>query len=860
MLRSFVRRLHPLFSMALVLGFVTTASVSAAPRVYRDQVDPQWIVADGRPTDRFWYRVEIGPSRREFVLVDAAIGKREPAFDHARVAAALSARLGREVSADSLPIDALEFAEDGSSVKLQGRFGAWMLDLASHELTPTGRSAALENTLRARREARPSRASDRVTSILFVNSREQAVDLFWLTPDGGRRFYASLEPGEERDQNTYAGHAWLVAGKTGETIAVFVGEERPGLAAITDPMEFPERPRRRPRADEDDSAGVSSEGARSPDGRWEVLVRDDNLVLRELREVGAETPLTRDATPFSSYARNAEARRAVQMNHEAGDPPEPTPEVYWSPDSRRFVAMRHTPGAGRRVTLVESSPRDQLQPKTIVIPYLKPGDEVPYAKPHLFDPEARREIPLDDTLFENPWSIDDLRWARDSGEFTFLFNQRGHQALRIVGVNAADGAVRAIVDETSETFVCYSQKYFCEYLDATREIVWMSERDGWNHLYLYDAATGRVKNQITRGEWVVRGVDRVDGDARQVWFRASGMNPGEDPYHVHHYRIGFDGSGLVALTSGDGTHEVRYSPDRRHLIDTWSRVDRPPITELRRSSDGSLVCRLEEADVSELVADGWRPPERFVAKGRDGVTDIYGIIIRPKNFDPAKTYPVLEDIYAGPHDSFTPKAFSARFRNQELADRGFIVVKLDGMGTSNRSKAFHDVAWKNVGDAGFPDRILWMRAAAASRPEMDLTRVGIFGTSAGGQSAMRAVLDHADFYRAAVADCGCHDNRVDKIWWNEQWMGWPVDESYVRSSNVADAHKLDGKLLLMVGELDKNVDPASTFQVVDALIRADKDFELLVVPGGGHGSAATPYGSRRLTEFFTRAFLDGHPE
>jgi dipeptidyl aminopeptidase/acylaminoacyl peptidase len=393
---------------------------------------------------------------------------------------------------------------------------------------------------------------------------------------------------------------------------------------------------------------------------------------------------------------------------------------------------------------------------------------------------------------------------------------------------------------------------FLEWLEATGELIWMSERDGWNHLYLYDANSGRVKNPITRGAWVVRGVDRVDRQARQIWFRAGGMVPGQDPYYVHHCRVNFDGTGLVVLTEGDGTHTVAYSPDRRFFVDTYSRVDLAPVSVLRRAEDGGLICELERGDARALGSGGHRPPERFVAKGRDGETDIHGIIVRPSTFDPAKKYPVIESIYAGPQGAFVPKAFSAVPRVQELAELGFIVVQIDGMGTSHRSKRFHEVCWKNLGDAGLPDRVRWIQAAAKERPEMDLARVGIYGTSAGGQSALGALLTHGDFYRAGVADCGCHDNRMDKIWWNEQWMGWPVGPHYEAQSNVTLAPRLQGKLLLMVGELDRNVDPASTMQVADALIKANKDFELVVVPGGGHGVAGTPYGRRRLQDFFVR--------
>jgi dipeptidyl aminopeptidase/acylaminoacyl peptidase len=441
-----------------------------------------------------------------------------------------------------------------------------------------------------------------------------------------------------------------------------------------------------------------------------------------------------------------------------------------------------------------------------------------------------------------------VRWDADSSRFTFVFNQRGHQALRILAVDAGSGAVQPIVDEESKTFIDYSGKYFAEYLDDTGEIIWMSERDGWNHLYLYDAKTGALKNQITKGQWVVRSVDYVDRANRQIWFQAGGVMPGQDPYFLHFCRVNFDGTDFTVLTAGDGTHVAQFSPDRKFLLDTWSRVDAPPATELRRGADGGLVCRLETAVVTGPVPQ----PRPFVAKGRDGATDIYGVLWFPKDFNPHKRYPVLEDIYAGPQDSFTPKSFHTTYSQQRLADDGFIVAQLDGMGTANRSKAFHDVCWKNLRDAGFPDRLLWLRAAAKKFPAMDLARAGIYGTSAGGQDALRGLLDHGDFYQAGVADSGCYDNRMDKIWWNEQWMGWPVDDSYTRSSCVTDAHQLRGQLLLMAGEMDKNVDPASTMQVVNALVKAGRNFELLIMPGQGHGVLSTEYGKRRLEDFFKR--------
>ena len=837
----------------LLAGFVSPALHAAdkpAPRIYRDRIEPHWFTDAGGATNKFWYRLDLADAQRQFVLVDALAGTRGPAFDHGRLAEALSRATGKPVDARQLPVDSLTFSPDARFVTLHGDEADWEVNIEAYTVTPAKQTGADRDRLPAGKRLHASRSSAVETSIRFINLLPEEVDLFWLDTDGNRQPYGSLAPGEKRDQHTYAGHAWLVAANNGDVIAVFDAAERPGVAEIGG--DAPTKPaRRKP----EPQATPRTEGVRSPDRNWEVSVRGHNLFLRDTRAGEVQQQLTFDANPDHSYARNTEAARAIDMEYETRDPQRPTPEIHWAPDSRHFVALRFKPGTRRRIHMVESSPKDQLQPKLVSYPYLKPGDDVPQAKPHLFDVEAKKEIPLDDTLFANPWSIGDVRWWPDSREFTFLFNQRGHQAMRILGVDAQSGAVRPLVDEQSKTFVCYASKFFAEFLDDTREIIWMSERDGWNHLYLYDAATGRVKNQVTRGDWVVRGVDRVDRKQRQIWFRAGGMHPDQDPYFVQYGRVNFDGSGLTILTEGNGTHSVQYSPDHRFLIDAWSRVDLPPIHELRRAEDGKLVCRLEEADVHELKAHGWRAPEPFAAKGRDGVTDIYGVIFWPKDFDPGRKYPILEDVYAGPQDSFVPKSFKTSYRNHPLMERGFVVLQADGMGTGNRSKKFHDVCWKDLADAGFADRILWIKAAAARYPAMDLTRVGIYGTSAGAQSALRGLLDHGDFYRAGVADCGCHDNRMDKIWWNEQWLGWPLDESYVRSSNVVDAHKLQGRLLLMVGELDNNVDPASTMQVVNALIQADKDFELLVMPGVGHGAARTPYGARRLVDFFTRAFL-----
>lgn len=588
--------------------------------------------------------------------------------------------------------------------------------------------------------------------------------------------------------------------------------------------------RRRP---EQEQAGERV--VKSPDGKWDAYIRDSNLYIRSV-ESEEEHRLSYNGSPGEYYA-----------------------SIVWSPDSKKVVSNLTRPGYERLIHYVESSPDDQLQPRHSTRVYAKPGDALTIRKPTLFHVETQEMIEVDDGLFSEQYSISRVLWRKDSRAFTFEYNQRGHQVYRIIEVDADSGNARALIEERSETFIDYSGKKYRHDVDDGKEIIWASERDGWNHLYLYDGIRGEVKNQITRGEWVVRRVDRVDEEARQITFQASGREEGHDPYLIHYYRINFDGTGLIRLTAGNGNHSARFSNSREYFVDTWSRVDLPPTSVLRRSSDGREVMMLEEADIEELLQSGWQMPEVFCARGRDGETDIWGIICRPMNMDESRRYPVIEYIYAGPHSSHVPKTFRPYYSMQALAELGFIVVQIDGMGTSNRSKAFHDVCWRDIGDAGFPDRILWHRAVANQYPFYDISGgVGIYGTSAGGQSSMGALLFHPEFYTVAVSACGCHDNRMDKIWWNEQWMGYPIGPWYETSSNMVNAHNLQGKLFLIVGEMDSNVDPSSTMQVVNALIEAGKDFDLLVLPGGGHSDGGR-YGERRRRDFFVRHLLGMEP-
>jgi dipeptidyl aminopeptidase/acylaminoacyl peptidase len=719
-------------SILLIAGSLLSTN---AAEVYKEPITPHWF----NDSARFWYRNDLRGGTKEFIVVDAERGTRERAFDHKKLASALSKASGTEYHADRLPFGAIEFGDDGKTVRFTVQEQGWKCDLRSYEC--------------AKAEA------------------------------------LSSEP------------------------------EPP-----------PTQGRRRPQSRE------SEPSDRSPDGKWTAFIKDYNLFVRS---EGKEIQLSEDGKEGLAYGRFA-----------------------WSPDSKTLVAFRIEPGERKEVYLVESSPKEGGRAKLQTRPYALPGDKFPQYEVNVFDVAGRKQIKPEVDRYEHEWLRPRLYWKRDGRHFAYQQVDRGHQRLRLIEVDSQTGSTRNLIDEKTETFIWTAHTEnlslsLITWLTNSDQAIYVSERDGWRHFYLVDANGSMT--QITKGEWVVRGLDRIDEEKRQLWFRASGKNSDQDPYFIHYYRVNLDGSGLVAMTQGDGNHLIEYSPDRKYYIDTYSRVDMAPVYELRRATDGKLVKQFETADIADLKADGWKSPEVFVAKARDGKTDIWGLIYRPRDFDSKKKYPIVEDIYAGPQGSFVPKTFSARSRYQALNDLGFIVVKIDGMGTANRSKAFHDVCWKSLKDGGFLDRILWMKAAAKKYPQMDITRVGVYGNSAGGQNAAAAVLFHPEFYKVAVASCGCHDNRMDKASWNEQWMGYPVGPQYSECSNVDNAHRLRGKLFLIVGELDNNVPPESTLRVVDALIKAGKDFDLLVVPGGGHGMGGA-YGQRRMQDFFVRHLLGSQPQ
>ncbi len=698
--------------LVLVVGTLSISTTNAqrfrgnAAQIYKTRISANWV-GDG---DHFWYRNDLHNGEREFVLVDAERGERKLAFDHEQLATALT-QAGTKADASKLPISSLSFDLPANRIAFVAKDKSWIFNLDSSELTE-GKTSTEDASpgLKPLTEMPRQFPRGEETHITFVNQTNQTVEIFWVSGGGAPVSYATLKPDESHRQHTFAGHVWQVVGDNNARIAIFQATPDDNQALIQLPKDgavaqLQNRQRRGRNFRRPPTSPVS------PDGKWRAEVQDENVAIFDV-ESGDRFQLSTDGAPGNGYGG-----------------------LSWSPDSKSLAAFRIQPVEAKKVYRINSaigkdSFRGQLQEQG----YPLPGDEFTKYEPNLFDIANRKQIKPDVERID--FGRPRFYWIGDH-KATYEKVDRGHQRFRLVEIDGLTGDVRNIIDEKTETFIWTMHMDLMRYprvnwLAGNKEIIYVSELDGYRHLHLVDVETGSIKNTITPGEFVVSEVDRVDEDNRQVWFQATGMNADQDPYFKHFYRVNFDGTGLTELTKGDGTHAIVYSPNGKYLIDSYSRLDLPPVHELRRTSDGALLCELETADVSH---SDWEPTTVFVAKGRDDKTDIWGMIAFPDNIEPDKKYPIIEDIYAGPQGYFAPKSFSSRKRYKELTDLGFVVVKLDGMGTAGRSKAFHDVCWHNLKDAGFPDRIKWIKAAAEKYPCLDTSRVGIYGTSAGGQSA-----------------------------------------------------------------------------------------------------------------------------
>jgi len=749
----------------VALGQVTSSDYARADRflswnagtlVRGDQMDPQWL--DG---DRFWYR-NRGEEGHEFILVDPNVPSRRAAFDHHRLAAALSLAADTSYVGTKLPFQSFEFA-GGQSIRFH-----------------------LADSVRWT-----------CTIDAYVCSGPDSV---------------SADPRTER---------------------------------------------------------------KSPDGRWVAFSRDENLWVQSV-ETGEEIQLSSDGEEHFGYAVSPEGCcNVVTLARQDVRPP---PVLYWSADSRRIVTHKFDEREVEELHLLEAQTgRPRLHSYRVALP----GDSViPTYEIHLFDVEARTSAkvgldPMDavntaccglasDTIWK------DTQWGEGSDEVFFTRAVRSYDTLQLYTAAAGSGEPRMILEERSKTYVEANGRSGgppnWRVVNGNQEVVWWSERDGWGHLYLYDASTGEMKNRITEGPWMVLDLLHVDDQGRWAYFTAVGRETGQDIYYRQLYRARLDGTRVELLTPEDADHQIWVSPSGGYFVDQFGTPDTPPTTVVR-ATDGQVLTTLETADFSELLAQGWRYPEHFTVAARDGVTPLHGFLYFPSDFDEDALYPVVDYIYPGPQIGpirSRQASVSAPGNAAAMAELGFIVFVIDALGTPMRDKAFHDAYYGNMRDNGIPDHISAMRKLAQRYPQMDLDRVGIFGHSGGGFSSTDALLSYPDFFKVAVSSAGNHDNRSYDFTWGEKYQGLLEEkpdgtDSFDGQANQHLADKLEGKLLLMYGTLDDNVHPNANHLLINELVKANKDFDLLVLPNRNHGFANEPYVIRRTWDYFVRHLLGTDP-
>ncbi len=717
-------------------------------------VQPTWL-DDGR----FWYRTTTAGGA-EFVIVDPAKKTRTSAFDHTRLAAALSAAAGGRFEAGRLPFRAFELSKDSRQLTTTVNNRRWRCDLSTYACAPADSGAA------------------------------------------------------------------------------------------------------RPDAPENSSV--------SPDGKWAVWIKDYNLWAKDMTS-GQETPLTTDGVKDFGYATD-----------NAGWVHSDNPVVTWSPDSRQIATFQHD---GRGVSNMYLVTTNVGEPKLQAWKYPLPGDSVifrisrvvinegPDGRPRVvrfnMPPDQHRSNVSDHVNCDD--AICDTEWYPDGSHVAFVSTSRDHKTATLRVADARTGDVRTVLEEKVATQFQSGWSGFNEWnwrvLPGSNEVLWWSQRDDWGHLYLYDLASGSLKNQVTKGLWNVATVVRVDEKTRTIWFNAMGREPG-DPYLSHFYKVKFDGTGLTPLTPEDANHSVSLSPDGRSFVDTYSTPDTPPVGVLRDANTGRVIVQVEKADVSRLLVTGWKPPTRVTVKSRDGKYDLYGLLFTPTKLDSTKKYPIINYIYPGPWGASAGlPTFSPAIRdNQALAELGFIVVSIDGTGTEFRSKSFHDAYYGNMGDNGLADQVAGMKELAQRYPFIDIERVGIWGHSGGGFATADAMFRFPDFFDVGISESGNHDNRNYEDDWGERFQGLlrktgaGGDDNYTSQANQLVAKNLKGKLLLAHGLVDDNVPPYNTYLVIDALERANKDYDLIVFPGARHGyGPMSNYMMRRRWDYFVKNLLGAEP-
>lgn len=712
---------------------------------YGLEVSPEWL-DEGRT---FWYRTNTREGKR-FLLVDPDKAQKEPAFDHERLAQALSGKTEKSYGAGDLPFDSFKFLDkDRKKIEFEAEKKVWVVDLETYEILET------------------------------VDAETKEKD-------------------EEKERQEEA----------------------------------------------------------SPDGNYVAYTRDHDLFVRSVK-TGEEIRLSRTGKPLYAYAADLDWYNLIEG--EGGQIP-PNFRAQWSPDSKKIFTQILDLRTARKMYLLNSV-EEGYRAKLYSYYRASPGDEnIAYLVPVIFDIEKKKETAVD--IPPLPHFIhSDFEWFEDSGRLCAWVFDRGYKGVNVYEIDAETGETRTVARDENETCVGTEVSDY-EVLPKTGKLLITSERDGWNHIYLYDWKTARMVRQLTGGEFVVLDIVNADEEKGIVYFTAVGREEGEDPYQAHLYRVDLDGSGLRNLTPEPAHHDISFAPDNSYFTDNISKADMPTRSVLRNLEDGMVVMELEQADVRDVLEKGWTYPEPFCVKAADGVTDIYGLMWRPTHFDPLKKYPVIDQCYTGPHGITTPKTFRRALLSSanSLAELGFVVITVDGRGTAQRSKAFHDFSYRNLG-RGCEDHIPAIRQLADQYPYMDIDRVGIFGHSAGGYDTARAMLQWPDFYKVGVSSAGNHDHRMAKAWWPEQYMGYPVGEFYEDQSNITNAGKLEGKLLLVHGAMDDNVNPASTIRLVDALIKNNKDFDLIIIPPSRHGfgDEYNDYFTRKRWDYFVEHLLGVDP-
>lgn len=620
------------------------------------------------------------------------------------------------------------------------------------------------------------------------------------------------------------------------------------------------------RADAGSAHAAPPNSVTSPDGRYAAYIRDHNLWVRDLR-TGEDRPLTTDGVEDFGYATN-----------NAGWYRSDVPVLLWSPDSKKIATFQHD---SRGVSMMYLVSTNVGAPRLEAWRYPLPSDSVIFRIHRVvieveparvvrlqMPPDAHRST-INDHVAEGSTFLD-VQWYPDASHLAFISSSRDHKQAILRVANASTGEVRTVLEERSPTQfqsgIAAVGVSNWRVLPASNEVLWWSQRDDWGHLYLYDLRTGQLKQQITSGDWNVAALLHVDERNRVLYFTGVGREEGRDPYFQHFYRIGMDGRGLRLLTPENANHNIDVSPDGAYFVDTYSTPVEPPVTVLRRTRDGRQVTELERADISRLLAIGWKPPTPIVVKARDGVTDLYGLMFTPTQLDSTAKYPIVNYIYPGPWGSSVgTRNFSvARRDHQSLAELGFVVVAIDGMGTEWRSKSFADFYYGNMGDNTIPDQIAGMRQLAERYPWIDIERAGIWGHSGGGFATASAMFRHPDFFKVGVSQAGNHDNRNYEDDWGERFMPPYMrtngSDNWAAQANQLVAENLRGKLLLSHGGMDSNVPPYNTYLVVDALIKANKDFDLIIFPHQRHGYGIDDnYMMRRRWDYFVKHLMGAEP-